>query len=159
MKHAPQSYSCPFCEIESHLLEQRDSDAVVFENSSVFALIPLHYYSAIHGNVIIVPRQHHENIFDLPVSFGADIFSATRILGRAMLRAFKCQGISSRQHNGPAGDQDIWHYHLHLFPRFYADGLYGGLKSQYSLERRKELASQLRHALIQDAEQDAASNR
>jgi len=35
-----------------------------------------------------------------------------------------CDGVSTRQHNEPAGNQDTWHYHVHVFPRYIDDGLY-----------------------------------
>lgn len=37
---------------------------------------------------------------------------------------YGCDGISTRQHNEPDGDQDVWHYHVHVFPRYRGDGLY-----------------------------------
>lgn len=61
--------------------------------------------------------------------------------------AFGCEGISTRQHNGPAGDQDVWHYHLHVFPRSPCDGLHGGQKLPYTRDERIELAARLRRAL------------
>jgi len=41
-----------------------------------------------------------------------------------MKSSYKCDGISMRQHNEPAGNQDIWHYHLQVFPRYEGDNLY-----------------------------------
>jgi hypothetical protein len=52
-----------------------------------------------------------------------------------MRDAFGCEGISTRQHNGPAGNQDVWHFHLHVFPRYPNDGLCGG-KRRFTLQRR-----------------------
>ena len=42
-----------------------------------------------------------------------------------MKTAFGCPGVSTRQHNEPAGNQDVWHYHVHVFPRWHGDRLYG----------------------------------
>jgi histidine triad (HIT) family protein len=64
-----------------------------------------------------------------------------------MQNAFGCEGISTRQHNGPVGNQDVWHYHLHVFPRYSNDGLYAGQKVLYTPEERIELAATLRAAL------------
>ena len=41
-----------------------------------------------------------------------------------MKTAYGCEGISTRQHNEPAGMQEVWHFHLHVFPRYLDDGLY-----------------------------------
>jgi diadenosine tetraphosphate (Ap4A) HIT family hydrolase len=41
----------------------------------------------------------------------------------AMRHTYGCDGISTRQHNEPAGYQDVWHFHLHVFPRYHGDVL------------------------------------
>jgi histidine triad (HIT) family protein len=66
-----------------------------------------------------------------------------------MRKVFRCEGISTRQHNGPAGDQDVWHYHLHVIPRYPDDGLHAGRKVPYASGERIELAARLRAALHQ----------
>ena len=144
MKHAPLGYECPFCNIASTLPEPAPESAVVFATADVFALIPLHYYGGIKGNCLVVPRQHYENVFEIPDELGSQFFSATRRLAEAMRAAFGCEGISTRQHNGPAGDQDVWHYHQHIFPRFSGDALRRGGESLYAVADRMSLAVQLR---------------
>lgn len=147
MKHAPPGYDCPFCRIAQMLPSPPPEAAVVLIEPEVFASIPLHHYAGIMGNCLIVPRSHYENVLDIPDNLGTDFFRATRRLAQAMRRALGCEGISTRQHNGPAGDQDVWHFHLHVFPRRANDGLYGGPKVRYTTEERLELASRLRVAL------------
>jgi diadenosine tetraphosphate (Ap4A) HIT family hydrolase len=41
-----------------------------------------------------------------------------------MKDAYRCDGVSTRQHNEPAGDQDVWHLHVHVLPRHQGDQLY-----------------------------------
>lgn len=52
-----------------------------------------------------------------------------------------------RQHNEPAGNQDVWHYHLHVFPRFVNDKLYKSDRENTKPEERLEYAQKLRHYL------------
>ena len=94
-----------------------------------------------------MPRRHYENVSDVPDDLGHDVFRATRRLANAMRIAFGCEGVSTRQHNGPAGDQDVWHYHLHVFPRYPDDGLHAGRKLPYTIAERIGLAAGLRAAL------------
>lgn len=147
MKHAPPDYACPFCHIAGTLPSPAAESAVVLVEANVFALVPLHHYAGIQGNCLVVPRAHYENVFDIPDGLGNDFFRATRRLAQAMRRAFGCAGISTRQHNGPAGDQDVWHYHLHVFPRVAADGLHAGHRLPYTAAERMQLAARLRAAL------------
>jgi histidine triad (HIT) family protein len=147
MKNAPPGYDCPFCRLAASLPDPGLESPVVLIERNIFAVIPLHHYAAIKGNCLIVPRHHYENVFDIPDDLGADFFRATRRLSVAMQKAFACEGISTRQHNGPAGDQDVWHYHLHVFPRSANDRLYAGERVLYAPQERMELAERLRHAL------------
>ena len=147
MKFAPQDYACPFCAIAASLPQPSAEPGLVFVDDEVFALVPLHCFAGIQGNCIVVPRRHHESVFDVPDLLGEAFFRATRRLAGAMVRAFGCEGVSTRQHNGPAGDQDVWHYHLHVFPRWSGDGLYSGGKTLSRPEERRVLATRLRAAL------------
>jgi len=59
-----------------------------------------------------------------PVDVGHAVWDLTRRVAVAMRETFDCEGISTRQHNEPAGDQDVWHLHVHVFPRHQGDELY-----------------------------------
>jgi histidine triad (HIT) family protein len=147
MKNAPVGYECPFCRVAESLPTPAPESCVVLVEPRVFAFVPLHRYADIRGNCLVAPRLHYENALDIPDNLGSDFFRVTRLLASAMKEAFSCEGVSTRQHNGPAGDQDVWHFHLHVFPRFLADGLWGGHKTPYTTEERLELAARLRAVL------------
>lgn len=147
MNHAPPGYACPFCGIAATLPSPAPESSVVLVDARVFALVPTHHYAGIRGNCLVIPRSHYENVLDIPDDLGNDFFRATRRLAQAMRDVFRCEGISTRQHNGPAGNQDVWHYHLHVFPRYSNDGLHAGRKAPYVIEERMALAARLRAAL------------
>jgi histidine triad (HIT) family protein len=52
-----------------------------------------------------------------------------------------------RQHNEPAGDQNIWHYHLHVIPRYQNDDFHVSNKSQFGAEERAKYARRLKNWL------------
>jgi histidine triad (HIT) family protein len=120
--HAPPGYRCPFCRNittgESDLpleIVHRDDDVAVKMNPRWRPNNP--------GSVVVVPIEHHENVFDLPAALGTPLQRAVRSAAIAMKSAYGCEGISIRQHNEPAGDQDVWHFHVHVFPRWDGDDL------------------------------------
>ena len=47
-----------------------------------------------------------------------------------MKESYGCEGISLHQYNEPAGNQDVWHYHLHVIPRWPNDDLYANYKNE-----------------------------
>jgi len=148
--HAPQDYQCPFCWIASQCEsgeEWQVQNCVIYHDSLVTVLMPMHHYAGIRGNVLVIPNQHYENIFDIDCALGAEIFHITQRVAFAMKQVYQCHGISTRQHNEPAGYQDVWHFHQHVFPRFTGDNLYGGHKEWYEPEERHYHARLLREAL------------
>lgn len=147
MRHAPADYQCPFCRLAATLHEPTPDPAIILVEPRVFAFVPLHHYAGIRGNCLIAPRLHQENVLDIPDELGEEFFRATRRIAIALQDAFGCPGISTRQHNGPAGNQDVWHFHLHVFPRFHDDGLHAGERALYETDERLEVAKRLRRSL------------
>lgn len=125
--HEPKEYTCPFCLIVTGVDNKHvytNQNDVVYRDKQITVFIASHWWPNNKGHVIIVPNEHVENIFDLPDDLSAKIHSMERHVALALKKTYKCHGVSSRQHNEPAGDQDVWHYHLHIFPRYQGDQLY-----------------------------------
>ncbi len=72
------------------------------------------------------------------------IHGCARAVALALKAAYGCDRVSTRQHNEPAGGQDVWPYHLHVFPRYPGDGLYGSYRRPTSAEARAAFAHKLR---------------
>lgn len=148
--HAPQKYVCPFClivrgiENSDVLTVQTD---VIYRDDQITAFIGSHQWPNNHGNVIVIPNEHYENIYDLPLHYAPDIHRLARSLALALKRVYACQGVSTRQHNEPAGNQDVWHYHLHITPRYHDDNFYASQREFMPVEKRTKHAEALRAAL------------
>lgn len=128
--HRPDDYRCPFCDIAVGIDEENRLSIVsdiVYQDDTVTALVASHQYPRNTPNVLIVPNAHYENIFDLPPELGADIYRVAQQIAFALKQAYACAGISTRQHNEPGGSQDVWHYHLHITPRFHGDRFYNSI--------------------------------
>lgn len=125
--HAPPDYVCPFClvvaGVENEHVYTTQQDIVV-RDDLVTAFVAAAWWPNNAGHVIIVPNAHYENIFDLPLHYATAIHAAAQRIAIAFKQAYRCAGVSTRQHNEPAGNQDVWHYHLHIFPRYPDDQLY-----------------------------------
>jgi histidine triad (HIT) family protein len=116
---------CPFCLIVNGSADALTQPAdVIYQNDQVTAFISPKWWPNNPGHVIVVPNQHFVNIFDLPAQSAMDIHLAAQRVAVAFMELYRCEGISTRQHNGAIGGQEIPHYHLHLFPRYRDDKLY-----------------------------------
>ncbi len=125
--HAPKDYKCPLCLI----IKGEDNPGVFAKSSDVFykdefvtGFIGHKRWPKNPVGTIIIPNEHFENLYDLSEEYGHKIFDFSKKLAVALKEIYKCDGISTRQHNEPAGSQDVWHYHLHVTPRFQNDDLY-----------------------------------
>lgn len=96
----------------------------------------------------MVPKAHYENLYDLEEPAALDIHRLTRSIAIGLKTAFRCDGTSTRQHNEPAGNQrDMWHLHVHVFPRYDGDDLYTSGHRASTFGERREFAAQLQGVL------------
>jgi histidine triad (HIT) family protein len=122
--HSQENYICPIClgiagiENEDTLLKQND---LVFKDDLVSVWINSFWIGKNEGHLIVVPNIHYENIYDLPAEVGHHISDVAKKMAIALKESYKCDGITLRQNNEPAGDQHAFHYHLHIFPRYEDD--------------------------------------
>ena len=146
--HAPPGYRCPFCEFlggNEGATWNRRAD-VVAGRPDATALVSPEQWPNNPGHVLVIPNRHYENIYDLPLTVATSIHELSRDVALAMKSAFECEGTSTRQHNEPAGNQEVWHYHQHVFPRYQGDQLYRSPKSRIPEPERAQQASRLREA-------------
>ena len=73
------------------------------------------------GHTLVIPKSAAENIFDLEPAAGAAVIRTTQKIAYAVREAFSADGIMLNQFNGPAAGQTVFHFHIHVIPRF--DGL------------------------------------
>jgi histidine triad (HIT) family protein len=146
--HAPGDYACPFCQlVNGGETAISDQDDIVVRDEFVTAFMAGGGWPNNKGHVLVVPNVHYENVYDLPPELGAPIQQATRSLALAFKATYGCDGVSTRQHNEPHGNQDVWHYHVHVFPRYENDHLYLSRRQNISREERAMYARKLRQQL------------
>ena len=150
MHHEPAHYLCPFCDwLAGNETDYKQNSDIVFQDEKVTAFISPKWWINNPGHVIIIPNVHIENLYDMPDELLGAIYSTAKRIAIAMRNSYGCDGTSTRQHNEPAGNQDVWHFHTHLFPRFDDDKLYENHENKefVSASKRKPYADKLREAL------------
>ena len=148
-RHAPPDYDCPFCAFVRG--EERPSwnllDDVVWRDDGTTAWMNPRWWGRNSGNVIVVPNTHVESLFELDGRQAAAVHETTRRIALAMTSTYPCEGVTTRQNNGPGADQEVWHYHLHVYPRHRDDGFHGSDARMTRPEERRPYAQLLRGAL------------
>ena len=107
--------NCIFCKI----LADEIPSSVVYEDDMFRAILDVS--PAAKGHVIILPKKHAANIFELPDEEAQKILIVARKIAKALKETYHCDGVNILQNNGEAAGQTVMHFHMHVIPR-YAGG-------------------------------------
>ena len=118
--YAPPGYICPLCLIATGQPTVRGNQEadVVWRSDIGTVFIAGKWWRASPGHAIVMPNEHIENLYDMPALVGHAMFDLMQLTAMALKDTYHCDGTSIRQHNEPAGNQDVWHCHIHVFPRY-----------------------------------------
>lgn len=149
--HEPQGYVCPFCQLRDGSTDDPGNRCelsdLVYQDADVLVFIASDGFGPHAGHAMITPAAHREAIYDLDDHLLAKISIFSRHLSLAIKLAWGPPGTSVRQHNEPAGNQHVWHYHLHVFPRYPDDMLYRQIRHPLEVDFRAQKARELKAAL------------
>ena len=133
---------CIFCAIIAGEIPA----AKVYEDEHVFAFMDI--APANPGHTLLIPKQHYRNIFDMPAEVGTQIMQAAIPLANAIRAALNPDGLNLFQSNEAAGFQTVFHFHLHLIPRWEGDPLRLPWRpSEGDIEEISNIAAKIREAL------------
>jgi histidine triad (HIT) family protein len=106
--------NCIFCKI----VQKQAPSSILYEDESVMAFLDIRPVN--DGHTLVIPKEHYADIYDIPSELLAKVHQVTKTLSIAIKQAVNADGISIAQQNGKAANQDIFHLHVHIIPR-YAD--------------------------------------
>ena len=109
--------ACVFCEI----VGGRSPAEVLDENERALAIMDIN--PAQDGHVLILTKAHDDDIWELAVEDGRDVWTLAMRIADALRVGLEPDGLTLFQANRVAGWQDVFHFHLHLVPRSEGDDL------------------------------------
>lgn len=141
---------CIFCAI----LEGRKEVSFVYQDDSVSAFMDIQPINP--GHILIVPNAHAASLADLDPATGGRLFQIGQRLAAALRSSrLRCEGINFFLADGEIAHQEIFHVHLHVFPRYREDGFRIQVGSHYHTRPSRTLleshASAVRKCLEEDA--------
>jgi histidine triad (HIT) family protein len=77
---------------------------------------------ATKGHCLILPKGHYANIYELPDELASKVFVLAKKTAARLQKALSCDGMNIVQNNGTAAGQTVFHFHMHLIPRWEDDG-------------------------------------
>ena len=114
--------NCIFCNI----LAGEIPSTAVYEDDDFKAILDVS--PAARGHVIILPKNHAANIYELPDEDASKIMVVAKKIATAIEKAYHCDGVNILQNNGEAAGQTVFHLHVHVIPRFKGDTVNIGWK-------------------------------
>ncbi len=114
--------NCIFCKIAAGEIPS----AVLFEDEDFRVILDVG--PAAKGHMLVLPKQHFANLYEMPDELAGKAFILAKKMARKMKKALNCDGINVLQNNGEAAGQTVFHFHIHLIPRYRNDMLKIGWK-------------------------------
>lgn len=108
---------CIFCKINNKKTPAKN----VFENDDVLAFVPIKRLSK--GHTLVVPKNHFENIFDINETALEKLISVSKDLSEQLVKENNATGVNLLHASGKDVQQSVFHFHLHIIPRYENDGL------------------------------------
>jgi histidine triad (HIT) family protein len=114
--------------------------AKLYEDDLTFAFLDVNPGS--RGHALVICKEELPDLLSLPPELVAAVARSTQIVARALIAALKPDGINIVQNNGAAAGQVVFHYHVHLIPRWEGDGAVRGWRPrQAAPDELRELAA------------------
>jgi histidine triad (HIT) family protein len=109
--------SCIFCKLASGEFQS----ATVYEDDLFRAILDIS--PATKGHTLLLPKKHAANLLELEEPEVSKALSVAKKLSVAIQKTLQCDGINILQNNGTAAGQSVFHFHIHLIPRYENDGV------------------------------------
>jgi histidine triad (HIT) family protein len=148
--HQPKDYVCPLCIfVKGEETKYNKRSDILFEDDKTMAFVSPQWWKNNVGHIIVIPKKHTENLYETPDDIVAHVHIQAKKAAIALKETYHCDGITIIQHNEPSGNQDVWHYHVHVFPRYEDDTFYKNFDHRKYVEEneRKPYADKLKNYL------------
>lgn len=136
---------CIFCK----LINREIPSAKIYEDEHVFAFMDI--MPLTKGHILVIPKEHKESIYDLSEEQAANLFKVVPRLASALKDSYHPAGMNLLNNNGAPAGQSVFHFHLHLIPRYdETDGFKASWRTKekdFPIERIQQLAQELSEKL------------
>ena len=109
--------TCVFCAI----VAGKSAAEIVYEDAETMAFLDIH--PSAPGHTLVIPRRHYRNLFDISTESGLAVMRTVILVAQAVRAAFQPDGMNLIQSNERAGFQSVYHFHMHIVPRWFGDGI------------------------------------
>ena len=124
--------NCIFCKIANGEVPSK----TLYEDDSFRVILDLG--PATKGHALIIPKEHYANLYELPEETAGETMKLAKRMVIKMTERLGCEGFNLVQNNGDLAGQTVFHFHMHMIPRYQADGQKIGWKPQDATQEELE---------------------
>lgn len=114
--------NCIFCKIAAGDIPS----ATLYEDDDFKVILDIE--PASKGHALIIPKEHYANLYELSDELAAKALVLAKKMITKLTDILGCDGYNVLQNNGPAAGQTVFHFHMHLVPRYKDDTVQIGWK-------------------------------
>lgn len=108
--------NCIFCKIANGEIPSK----TLYEDDNFRVILDLG--PATKGHALILPKEHYANLYELPEETAGEVMKLAKRMADRMKERLGCEGLNLVQNNGDLAGQTVFHFHMHMIPRYQADG-------------------------------------
>ena len=108
-------HNCIFCKIANGEIPAK----TLYEDEEFRVILDL--APATKGHALILPKSHYKNLYELPDETAAKVMKLAKKMATTMTEKLGCDGFNIVQNNNEVAGQTVFHYHMHLIPRYQGD--------------------------------------
>ena len=123
---------CIFCKLASGEIPT----TTLYEDEDFKVILDLS--PASKGHALIIPKEHYKNIFDLDETLAAKAMVLAKRMVIRLTEVLHCEGYNIVQNNNEVAGQTVFHFHMHLIPRYEGDKVGLGWKMGELTEQDKQ---------------------
>lgn len=107
--------NCIFCKIAAGEIPS----TTIYEDADFRVIMDIE--PASKGHALILPKEHYANLYELPDELASKVLIVAKKVITKMTDIVGCDGYNVLQNNGEVAGQTVFHYHMHLIPRYKED--------------------------------------
>ena len=124
--------NCIFCRIANGEIPSK----TLYEDDKFRVILDLG--PASKGHALILPKEHYADLYELPEETAGEVMKLAKKMAAQMTQRLGCEGFNLVQNNGELAGQTVFHFHMHLIPRYRDDGQKIGWKPQEATQEELE---------------------
>lgn len=133
--------------IFTKIINREIPSEILYETDHVISIIdimPIHY-----GHALVIPKKEYKNFLEVPEAELGELMIVAQKVAKSIVKTFNLEGFNLFANNGEIAGQSVFHFHIHITPRYANDNISFHLTlKKYAEGQMKEVADKIRSNIV-----------